>query len=94
MTTEHFNMLTEGEAERLAMLAEECAEVIKVIGKILRHGYDNSHPDYDNVPNRDFLTLEVTDVLAVIEMMNSDFAIIGDVDESIAKKLKYAHHQQ
>ena len=35
---DHFNNLTPGEAERLAILAEECGEVIQIIGKILRHG--------------------------------------------------------
>lgn len=38
MSTRHFNNLTPGEAERLAMLAEECGEVIQAVGKILRHG--------------------------------------------------------
>lgn len=42
---EHFNGLTPAEAERLAMLSEECGEVIQIIGKILRHGYDSYHPD-------------------------------------------------
>ena len=36
--TEHFNGLTPAEDERLAMLAEECAEVIKIVSKIQRHG--------------------------------------------------------
>ena len=30
---DHFNGLTHAEAERLAMLAEEAAEVIQVVGK-------------------------------------------------------------
>ena len=42
---EHFNKLTPAEAERLAMLAEECGEVVQIVGKILRHGYDSQHPD-------------------------------------------------
>jgi hypothetical protein len=36
-----FNQLTDAEAERLALLAEECGEVVQVIGKILRHGYES-----------------------------------------------------
>ena len=43
--TEHFNKLTPAEDERLAMLAEECAEVIQIVSKIQRHGYDSWHPD-------------------------------------------------
>ena len=31
--------LTPAQAERLALVAEECSEVIQVITKILRHGY-------------------------------------------------------
>ena len=42
---DHFNGLTPAEAERLAMLAEEAAEVIQAVGKILRHGYASYHPD-------------------------------------------------
>ena len=49
---DHFNRLTPAEAERLAMLAEEAAEVIQVVGKILRHGYASYHPD-DLIPVAD-----------------------------------------
>lgn len=41
---QHFNNLTPAEAERLAYLSEECAEVIQIIGKILRHGYESRDP--------------------------------------------------
>lgn len=34
-----FNGLSPAEVERLALLAEECGEVIQTVGKILRHGY-------------------------------------------------------
>ena len=33
-----FNGLTPAEAERLALLMEECGEVVQIIGKVLRHG--------------------------------------------------------
>ena len=36
---EHFNGLTPAEAKRLALLAEECGEVLQAIGKVLRHGF-------------------------------------------------------
>jgi hypothetical protein len=42
--SQHFNGLTPAEAERLALLAEECGEVIQAIGKVLRHGYESRHP--------------------------------------------------
>ena len=44
---EHFNKLTPAELERIALLAEECGEVIQAVNKIIRHGYESSHPDHD-----------------------------------------------
>lgn len=35
---------TQPQRERLVLLAEECAEVIHAVTKILRHGYDSGHP--------------------------------------------------
>ena len=43
MATEHFNKLTEAEQERLVILAEECAEVIQVVAKIQRHGFNSDN---------------------------------------------------
>lgn len=60
-TMEHFNQLTPAEAERLALLAEECGEVIRAIGKVLRHGYENTHPD-GGPTNREALESECGDV--------------------------------
>lgn len=67
------------------MLAEECAEVVQVVGKILRHGYQSYHPndltpvaaggETELVPkmgakdNRRLLSDELTDLEAVVEMM-------------------------
>ena len=53
--SDHFNGLTPAEAERLAMLAEECGEVIQMVGKILRHGYDSYHPADPNTTNKQLL---------------------------------------
>lgn len=94
----HHNRLTPAEAERLAMLAEECAEVIQAIGKILRHGYDSYHPlDPDQTPNRVLLDRELTDVAAVVLAMRShgDIALTQpqNVSEAWSRKLKFAHHQ-
>ena len=50
------------ETSLLGHLAEECAEVIHVVGKILRHGWHNSHPDYGNVPNSILLVKELADI--------------------------------
>jgi NTP pyrophosphatase (non-canonical NTP hydrolase) len=93
----HFNNLTPAEAERLAMLAEECGEVIQVIGKILRHGYESCHPT-TGAKNRTRLGEEVTDVLALINLMDgveSDFAVSSvGLQLALNRKLKYSHHQQ
>ena len=64
----HFNGLTEGEAERLAILIEECGEVVQVIGKILRHGLRSRHPKTD-AANRDLLVMELGHVKAAISML-------------------------
>lgn len=42
--SEHFNELTPAEDERLAYLMEECGEVIQIIGKIMRHGFESRDP--------------------------------------------------
>ena len=38
--TEHFNQLTEAEAERLAVFIEEAGEAIQAACKVLRHGWE------------------------------------------------------
>ena len=98
MTPEHFNQLSPAQAERLAMLAEECGEVIQIIGKILRHGYGNHHPDRPHITNRELLQQELTDVAAVSHMIHArDRVFMFDtpaLDAAWAKKLRYAHHQE
>lgn len=97
MDMEHFNGLTPAEAERLAILAEECAEVIQVVGKILRHGYTSRHPviHEDNIY---MLERECGDVRAAMLMMCK----AGDInkanihlaaDEKLERVKKYCHHQ-
>lgn len=95
--SEHFNGLAPAEAERLAMLAEECAEVIQIVGKILRHGYNSCHPS-TGIRNGYLLGQELRDVAAVTS------AIVGrdnvpdwskhDLDMAWTKKLRFAHHQE
>ena len=95
-----YNQLTPDKVERLAMLAEECAEVIQIIGKILRHGYASHHPDdVQATPNRRLLENELLDAFAVhLAMIRAgDIRSPGDLEKSAAarweKKLRYAHHQ-
>ena len=93
----HFNQLTPAEAERLAMLAEECGEVIQIVGKILRHGYDSYHPVNPRVTNRDLLAKELRDVNAVLLAMGQselqDYSV-QDVLGVWERKLQYTHHQE
>lgn len=94
---DHFNQLTPAETERLAMLAEECSEVIQMVGKILRHGYGSHHPNDPGINNRRMLHSEITDLFAVVTMM-ADARDIHRVDPSevsaaARRKLEWAHHQ-
>jgi len=100
IVTQHFNELTEGEAERLAIIMEEMAEAQQVIGKILRHGYGSRHPDQPNGPtNRDMLMKELADVQVAIKMMSCDNndicpdTMFGMFTEKEEKIKKYLHHQ-
>lgn len=76
-------MLDLAERERLAWLAEECAEVTKSAMKILRHGYESYNPLIPNAPtNRDDLEKEIGHVLAVLDLMSTE----EDIDEDAIEK--------
>lgn len=92
---EHFNGLCPDEAERLAMLAEEAGEIVQAVGKVLRHGYESHHPDNPNLSNRDLLAMEITDFLAVVELMEGDSILrsVTELEQAVRKKRKFAHHQ-
>lgn len=95
--SEPFNKLSPAQAERLAMLAEECAEVVQIVGKILRHGYESAHPEKPDITNRTLLLFELTDLVAVKELMVSSGDIAPPlsslVNVAIRRKLRWAHHQ-
>jgi len=96
MNTPHFNGLRPDEAERLAMLAEECAEVIQIIGKILRHGYEETHPDDMTISNRQLLSKEIADLFVIIKLMDGDFKITSaqELELILLAKKTYMHHQK
>jgi len=71
------NELDEAGLERLVILAEECAEVIQVINKIIRFGYNSFHPE-KALDNRDLLEKELGDVQLILSMMSSS----GDISYS------------
>ena len=83
-----FNGLTPAQAERLVMLAEDCAGVIHITGKILRHGYDSYHPDRPHVSNRALLGRAVTDLPAVLSLMEGDFGTLPFKDDAEIELLR------
>ena len=97
--SQHFNLLIPAEAERLALLAEECGECIQAIGKILRHGYESTNPlDPLSPTNRQNLTKEMGDVrAAMILLCNAGDTIKEEVyacaDDKLARVRQYLHHQ-
>lgn len=100
MANEPFNKLTDAEAERLAILAEECAEVIQVVGKILRHGYESHHPNNRTVSNRMLLETEIGHIDAAVITLGglSDVRAESIAESCVNKKKairsrKYTHHQ-
>lgn len=99
--SENFNQLSPAQSELLACLAEECAEVIQVVGKILRHGYDSTHPVNETGPdNREMLECELGHVHAIEAMMIADAsgynlsqtAIEGHANLKQSKVRHYLHH--
>lgn len=91
----HFNKLTPAEAERIAMVMEEAAEVVQACGKILRHGFDSRYGD--GRLNRTQLLLEVRDVIATIALMEAagDFegGEVAPTQSDVSRRLRYTHHQ-
>ena len=94
------NKLSNAETERLAVLAEECAEVIQVVGKILRHGYESVHPRRpEQGTNRQHLEEELSNVGVAIDMMINakdldEMSMQDRFDEKKKTIGKYLHHQE
>lgn len=70
------NGLTDADEERLAVLVEECGEILHIVGKILRHGYDGYDPTVhknDQITNRNALEDEIGDLdVAVLMLQDAD----------------------
>lgn len=97
--SEHFNLLTPAQLERLAILSEECGEVVQVIGKILRHGFDSASPvEVNATRNRGLLEYEIGHVYHAIQrMLDAGDIQHGNVafhQETKAERIgRYLHHQ-
>lgn len=94
-----YNRLTPAQAELLAMLAEEAAEIIQDVGKILRFGFENSDPSKVKGPsNRLLLEAELADLEAVRQLLCEAGDITNPeqatLDRARDRKLFYSHHQR
>jgi NTP pyrophosphatase (non-canonical NTP hydrolase) len=91
------NGLTAAETERLTMLAEEAAEVVKAVTKILRHGYAASHPDKPHRDNKQDLMDELLDLVTIHALMVTKGDLIAPtIDEMnlcFKRKRPFMHHQ-
>ena len=95
----NFNKLTLGEAERLALLAEEMGEALQIVGKILRHGYESRNPLIEDAENnRSLLEKELGDVFCAMILMSDAHDInkekLNDrARDKTGKVQKWMHHQ-
>ncbi len=94
---QNYNKLSPAQTERLSLLLEECAEVIQIAGKILRHGYEEYHPNDPDTSNRQLLEKEIGDVLMAIQFLekNSDvdqIAVTKRTADKMTRVGKYLHH--
>ncbi len=102
--TGHFNQLTEGQAERLALLSEECAEAIQAVSKILRHGLDSINPllsvpdDENPITNQMSLEKELGHVVCAMRKLRHagdlrESEIDRYADEKSGTIKRWMHHQ-
>ena len=94
--SEFTNGLSPEQTERLALLSEECGEVIQIIGKILRHGLKSYHP-LTGISNPFYLEEEIGHLLFAIQLLQDNGDLRYDnVEDSITRKSisvgRYLHH--
>lgn len=93
-----FNKLPPAEAERVAKMMGELAELQIELGAVLLHGWGNHHPfDRPRLTNRQRVELELGDVFAVAELMHRN----KDIDVNKAEEVggtkdvtRWMHHQE
>ena len=86
------NNLSPAQEERLSLVAEECAEIIQVVTKILRHGYQANGHD-----NRIALEHELGDLRWAVGLMRVEndlwFSTIARfAAEKPEKAQRWLHH--
>lgn len=92
------NGLTKAQAERLAVLAEEAAEVGQMVGKILRHGYESHHP-MGGPTNRRLLEKELGDLQFAVQLcidggdVDGEAVSAAEVDKGF-RIVPYLHHNK
>lgn len=92
--------MTNAELERLAILAEECAEVQQIIMKVIRHGYESYNPfDENKTSNRRLLEKELGDLEFACSMILkagdvSRMKIAEHASEKLGNIRKYLHHNE
>ena len=91
--------MTNAELERLAILSEECGEVVHIISKIIRHGFRSFHPSNPEKSNRRLLEKELADLLFIIDFMVdcgdiSHNGILTQLDKKAEDIGKYLHHNK
>lgn len=92
------NGLSLAEAERLALLVEECGEVQQIIGKVLRHGYESRWP-LDGKTNRERLEDELGDLFLIYELFCNakdlnPYNVLLRKQTKVKKLKKWVHHQE
>lgn len=89
MNVANFNKLSPAETEALAILLEECSEIVQVCGKILRHGLDSDNNGGLEMTNREHLCKEIADVeIAVMILVKHGFLRRERIEELTMAKVK------
>lgn len=86
---------TTEEKEILNILSEECAEVIQAISKILRFGFDSTHPSDNTYTNRNHLTEELGDLYCMLNIISQKNIVnveqvIQYAESKLSKLRKYS----
>lgn len=73
----------------LSCLAEEAAEIIQATMKAERFGLDDIHPKRGNNTNRECISIEIDDLIAVADLLRERGVIRPPSPENVAaKKMK------